>query len=320
MTDSMGQNGPRSPVPASVPDTVVSIGSFDGVHLGHQRLLRDAVDQARRRGWRAVAVTFEPLPAQVLRPDRFVGRICGAGEKLSLIRSCGVDDVQVLRFSPTFAQQSPEAFMASLVSSTGLHELWVGEGFALGKDRAGDISYLRTIGEDLAFDVVAISRLTFDGSVVSSSSIRRAVMTGDVVEAARSLGRPFRVAGTVIHGAHLGRTIGFPTANVPPPPDQVPLADGIYASWATIDGEVPRRPAMTYVGTRPTVNTGQRLVETHLLDFAGDLYGQRLIVDVVERLRADESFPSVEAMVDQLHLDELAARRTLQTIGASTLP
>ncbi len=320
MTDMEGPNGPISPVPASVRETIVSIGSFDGVHLGHQRLLRDAVDQARRRGWRAVAVTFEPLPAQVLRPDRFLGRVCGAGEKLSLIRNCGVDDVQVLEFSPTFAQQSPEAFMESLVSSTGLRELWVGEGFALGKDRAGDVSYLRRIGEDLAFDVVAISRLTFDGSVVSSSSIRRAVMTGDVVEAARFLGRPFRVAGMVIHGAHLGRTIGFPTANVPPPPDQVPLADGIYASWATIDGDVLMRPAMTYVGTRPTVNTGQRLVETHLLDFDGDLYGQRLIVDVVERLRADESFPSVAAMVDQLHRDEIAARRTLRTIGAGMVP
>jgi riboflavin kinase/FMN adenylyltransferase len=297
-------------------DAVVSIGSFDGVHRGHQRLLRDAVDHAHRRGWRATAVTFEPLPAQVLRPDRFLGRICTADDKQRLIRDSEVDDVKVLRFTSTFAKQSPDSFMETLVRRISVRELWVGEGFALGKDRLGDVAYLQEIGRRLGFDVVAIPRLTTDESVISSSAIRRAVVAGDVSEAARSLGRPFRVTGTVIHGAHLGRTIGFPTANVPPPLDLVPLADGIYATWATIEGEQSRRHAMTYVGTRPTVNTGQRLVETHLLDYDGDLYGRCLTVDMIERLRSDESFSSLEAMVEQLHRDEQAARRVLRPGGS----
>lgn len=294
--------------------SVVTIGSFDGVHLGHRRLLHDAVEEARSRRRRSVAVTFEPLPAQVLRPAHFSGRICDAAEKLRLLRMSGVDEVIVLDFTPSFAQQSPDAFMETLVARTGLAQLWVGEGFALGKDRTGDVACLRQIGRERQFEVVAVSRILSDGAVVSSSSIRKAIMAGDVALAAHLLGRRFRIAGTVIHGAHFGRTIGFPTANVLPPQDHVLLADGIYAAFAAIDGETRTYPAMTYVGTRPTVNTGQRLVETHFLDYDGNLYGRRIAVDLVERLRSDETFQTVDAMVEQLGRDELAARRTLQAI------
>lgn len=294
---------------------VVSIGTFDGVHLGHRHLLERAVGRGRELGVPALAVTFEPPPAAVLRPDRFLGRLCTAEEKVVHLLGCGVAAVVVVPFTLELAAETPEVFMRRL-AATGLRELWVGDDFALGRHRAGDLPRLREIGRALGFEVVAVPRVALDGDALSSSAIRGAVLAGDVATARRLLGRPFRVSGEVIHGAGLGRTIGFPTANVVPPPDLVPLADGIYASWAWLPEDAASRPAMTYVGTRPTVNGGPRLVETNLLDFEGDLYGQTLRVDLLERLRADQTFDSLEAMVDQLRRDEAEARAVLGKTAA----
>ena len=296
---------------------IVTIGTFDGVHLGHQHLLQSAVRRGRELALPVLGVTFEPPPARVLRPDHFPGRICSAAEKHDYLLASGIDRVLILAFTRDFAQQTPEAFMAELVRRTSPRELWVGEAFALGKNRAGDIPRLTAIGASLGFRVVAVPRLTAEGHVISSSAIRSAILAGDAGTARHLLGRPFRVTGEVIHGAHFGRTIGFPTANVAPPPDLVPLADGIYASLAWLPSDEAPRPAMTYVGTRPTVNSGVRLVETHLLDFDGDLYGQMLRVDVLERLRADAVFDGLEAMVAQLRRDEANARAVLARVAQS---
>lgn len=194
------------------------------------------------------------------------------------------------------------------VKLTGMIELWVGEAFALGKDRAGGIERLRAIGTEHGYDVVAVRRTTDQEEVISSSSIRRAIRDGEVARAHRWLGRPFRVRGEVIHGAHLGRTIGYPTANVAPPDDLVGLKDGIYVSTTWLAQETSPRASMTYVGTRPTVNSGERLVETHIFDFDGDLYGSIIAVDILERLRGDAVFTGLEALIAQLRNDELAAR------------
>ncbi len=299
---------------------IVTIGTFDGVHRGHRHLLRGAVARGRGQGLATLGVTFEPPPAAVLRPDRFPGRICTAEEKLAGLAAAGLDRVLTVPFTRELARQSPEEFMAWLAATTGLRELWVGEAFALGKDRAGDVPRLAEIGRDLGFAVVAVPRLELDGRIVSSSAVRTAILAGDVALARHLLGRPFRVAGEVIHGAHLGRTIGFPTANVLPPSELVPLADGIYASHARLTGDIGPRPAMTYVGTRPTVNTGARLVETHLLDFDDDLYGQILRVDPLARLRPDQTFPSLDAMVAQLRRDEAHAREVLAALAAEPEP
>jgi riboflavin kinase / FMN adenylyltransferase len=290
---------------------IVTIGTFDGIHRGHRELLSRTVERASERGLASLALTFEPVPASVLRPDRFPGRICSSADKLSHLAASGVDEIAVITFDVELSRQTPEEFMSRVAAQTHVQELWVGEAFALGKDRAGDVPTLQGIGHRLGFDVVAVPRVTIDGEIVSSSAIRRAVVEGDVARVRRFLGRPFRVSGEVIHGAHLGRTIGFPTANVAPPEWLVSLADGIYASFAILPDGAGRRPAMTYVGTRPTVNSGARLVETHIFDFSRDIYGEILDVEVCERLRGDETFSGLDELIAQLHRDESAARAFL---------
>lgn len=291
--------------------SVVTIGTFDGVHRGHQLLVSTAIARARELGVQSVVLTFEPIPAMVLRPDRFKGRICSPDEKLKLLTATGVDVVDVLSFDRAFSLQTPEEFLERVESAFDVREIMVGEAFALGKDRAGNVDRLKEIGREMGFDVHAVQRLTNRDDIISSSAVRDAVIAGDVARAARLLGRRFHVDGVVIHGAHFGRKIGYPTANIEPPVDQVPLADGIYASYCLLPDEEHPRQAMTYVGTRPTVNSGPRNIETNILDFEGDLYGRRLRVDLVERLRPDEQFPTLEAMIEQLGRDEAKTRRVL---------
>lgn len=291
---------------------VVTIGTFDGVHRGHQQLIEQTRVRAVELGARSTIVTFEPVPASVLRPDKFAGRICTAGRKLTLLEALGTDEIAVIEFDRELAARTPEDFLAELAERTSLVELWVGEGFALGRDRVGDVSRITEIGRRLGFRTVAMARVIDGGEVISSSSIRRSIEAGDVEFAARSLGRPFTVSGEVIHGAHLGREIGFPTANFFPPEGLVQLGDGIFASLALLAGESMARPAMTYVGTRPTINSGVRQIETHVLDFSGDLYGQTIEVAVLAKLREDRTFPNLDAMIDQLAVDKSNARAYLQ--------
>jgi riboflavin kinase/FMN adenylyltransferase len=309
-----------TPEPIAVDDLspgarVVTIGTFDGVHRGHRRLLEQAVQRGEELHLPVAGVTFEPVPAAVLRPDAFPGRIATAEQKLAQLREAGLDEIVVVPFTRELSRWSPEAFMRWLKEKTSLRELWVGEEFALGKDRSGTVERLREIGAQLGFRVVAVPRLTNGTEVVSSSRVRAAVMNGDVATARRLLGRPFRVEGEVVHGQHLGRQIGFPTANVVPPPDLAPLADGIYAAWAWLPGDERPRSAVAYIGSRPTVNGGERMVETHLLDFEGDLYGERIATDFLERIRPDVRFASLEDLIAQMKLDKAEARAILAREG-----
>ena len=290
---------------------VVTIGTFDGVHLGHVKLIASTRDRAIDLGARSTIVTFEPVPASVLHPDKFSGRICTAGRKLTLLEALDTDEIVVIEFDRVLASRSPEDFLSELKDRTGLIELWVGEGFALGRDRVGDVTRISEIGESLGFRTVAMPRVVDGGEIISSSSIRRAIEAGNVGFACESLGRPFSVSGEVIHGAHLGREIGFPTANFFPPEGLVQLGDGIFVSLVILAGESEARPAMTYVGTRPTINSGVRQIETHLLDFDGDLYGQHIEVAMLEKIRDDQQFPNLDAMIEQLAIDEARSRAIL---------
>lgn len=288
--------------------SVATIGTFDGVHIGHQWLLKHVVDEARLRDLEAVAITFEPSPLKILRPDAFLGLINDHTIQERQLLATGIDRVVWIPFTIEVAATPPEAFMADLVAKTNLRHLVVGEDFALGRGRAGDITRLREIGTALGFTVEALPRQNFGEEHVSSTAIRQAILDGDVAKVRRLLGRPLRLEGEVVHGKKLGRTIGFPTANVLPPEGMVPLADGIYAAWAWLPGDTAPRPAITYVGKRPTVNTGDRVVETHLLDFDGDLYGQHLEVDLLEHLRPDAQFNSLEELVAQMQIDRRGAQ------------
>ena len=257
--------------------SVVTIGTFDGVHRGHQALLQRTLARARELGCPLAVVTF----------DRGLAGL------------------------------SAEQFIEELHGASGMVELWVGEAFALGRNRSGDIARLTELGDERGFKVVAMTRVEDDGGVISSSRVRQAILDGNVGLAGQLLGRPLTIRGEVVHGQQLGRTIGYPTANVMPRADLVPLADGIYASLTRLPGEDTQRPSMTYVGTRPTVNTGARAIETHLLDFDGDLYGQVIEVDVLHRLRADAQFSGVDELVEQLGRDEDATR---QYLASTTTP
>ncbi len=288
--------------------SVATIGTFDGVHIGHQWLLKHVVDEARLRDLEAVAITFEPSPLKILRPDAFLGLINDHTIQERQLLATGIDRVVWIPFTKEVAATPPDEFMADLVAKTNLRHLVVGEDFALGRGRAGDITRLREIGTTLGFTVEALPRQNFGEEHVSSTAIRQAILDGDVAKVRRLLGRPLRLEGEVIHGKKLGRTIGFPTANVLPPEGMVPLADGIYAAWAWLPGDTAPRPAITYVGKRPTVNTGDRVVETHLLDFDGDLYGQHLEVDLLEHLRPDAQFNSLEELVAQMQIDRRGAQ------------
>jgi riboflavin kinase/FMN adenylyltransferase len=291
-----------------LPASLVTIGTFDGVHLGHQLLLSATAARGRELGIPVVVLTFEPIPVSVLRPEHFAGRICPPTDKRELIAAQRPEYLVTMTFDRELARLTPEEFMDAVVAATGIRELWVGEDFALGKGRAGDVEQLTGIGESRGFSVCALERREDIDGVISSSRIRHAIQLGDVSLANRLLGRPFTVTGEVIRGAQFGRTIGFPTANVVPPEGQVALADGIYASRALLPGEDFLRDALTYVGNRPTVNTGARQIETNVLDYDGDLYGQEITVQLMQRLRADELFPTVGAMVAQLRQDESNAR------------
>lgn len=288
--------------------SIVTIGTFDGVHRGHEMLLQQAVARARELRLPCVVVSFEPIPASILRPDRFRGRICGAQEKQERLLAAGADVLLVVEFTRALAEWSAEEFIGRLLAVTGMRELWVGEAFALGKNRAGDTAHLEGLGDRLGFVVQAVARLEGAGGVISSSLIREAVIAGDVEAAAALLGRHFNVRGEVVRGFQFGRTIGYPTANVAPPDGLAPLADGIYASTVRLPGDAGVYPSMTYVGTRPSVNSGARAIESHLLDFDADLYGQVIDVSIRHRFRPDQHFPSIDELVAQLQRDEAETR------------
>jgi riboflavin kinase/FMN adenylyltransferase len=295
---------------------VVSIGTFDGVHLGHRYLLRQAVGRATELGLPMLVVTFEPNPAQVIRPDSFRGRLSTPEDKRARLVAISGGDVLVVPFTEDLMRETPESFLGALVEAVQPVEIWVGEAFALGHKRSGDVARLTEIGRDLGFALHAVPRREIGGEIVSSSRIRQHILAGAADEARRLLGYPYRLSGEVIHGAQVGRTIGFPTGNVEPPALLAALPDGIYATLATFDGGPSQHQAMTYIGTRPALNTGARQIETHILDFDGDLYGRTLHTDFIQRLRPDANFDSVDALVDQLKRDEHHSRAVLAALAA----
>ena len=290
---------------------VLAVGVFDGFHLGHRAVIERAMADASMAGGTAVVVTFDPHPAAILRPQNAPPLLTSTRHKVRLFREAGVRDVLVLQFTPEFAAKAPEHFISELVAACRpLREICVGEDWAFGKERAGNLALLKSLGTTLGFDAVGISAVSVDGRAVSSTVIRAAVEDGALDIAARLLGRDFAVFGKVIEGRRLGRTLGFPTANVLPESEQLP-PNGVYAVRVALDGEL--HAGIANVGVRPTVSSEgvNRLVEVHLFDFSGELYGCDLEVAFLRFVRAEQKFPSLDALRSQIASDVTSVRASL---------
>ncbi len=303
---------------ARVPHSM-TIGNFDGVHLGHQYLIQRVIDDARSRSLRSLVVTFEPHPTTVLRPDVPFQRLAAPQRKLELLRATGIDDVAVIPFDREFASLEPDQFLSLLTQTVGPKAVFVGSGFQFGKGRAGDGSVIESFGRKHGFDTTIVERLQDGDVTISSSSIREALMHGNIARATASLGRRYRLKGSVEHGEARGRELGFPTANLLLSNDVCIPADGIYAGYAHVsDSSFDPRSAMIYIGSRPTFDNGDRQVEVNILDFHGDLYTLGLEIEFVAWIRGDRAFESAEALAEQMHDDESMSRAVLASSHPET--
>jgi riboflavin kinase/FMN adenylyltransferase len=296
---------------------VLTVGAYDGVHVAHRALIAGVVMRAHEIGARAVVITFDPHPDLVIHPDKPLMLLTGLEEKATLIAEVGADFLVMQPFTTVFAQLSPEAFVQKMLQGGTVQEIHVGEDFRFGYKAQGNVALLREIGHNYGFQVKALAPLEIDGQVISSTLIRKLIVEGDVEQAARWLARGHSLKGEVVHGAERGRLLGFPTANLEAGPSFVVPGNGVYATVTTLAGEATLRPSVTNIGTRPTFDNGLRSVETFLLDFSGDLYGQIIKVEFVKKLRDEQRFAGLDAIKAQLALDVEHARLTLVAAGRS---
>ena len=299
--------------------SAVTIGVFDGVHRGHQRIVARARQVATARGLPLVVVTFDPHPDEVVRPGSHPPLLCTLRRRVQLLSELGADAVCVLQFTLEFSQLSPDEFVRAVLADR-LHarHVVVGENFRFGHRAAGDVALLAELGEKYDFIAEGVALLTEDGVRISSSLIRDRLTAGDVAGAAGGLGRPHRVEGVVVRGAQRGRTFGIPTANLETPPYMAIPADGVYAGWlATLDEtglEAQRWPAAISVGTNPTFDGQHRVVEAYALDRDDlDLYGAHVAVDFAARIRGMARFDSVDELIAQMRIDIDQARALVAT-------
>ena len=313
-------------VPAGIGPTVVTIGNFDGVHLGHQHVLHRLVKVARAKDAAAVAISFDPHPAQIHRPEAAPELIMGPEDRREALAATGLDGLLMMHYDLQLASLTPEEFVRR-VFVDGLHvcAVVIGHDVRFGRGNAGDLQTMRELGAQLGFEVQAVEDFGAlpdgpgaGGRRCSSTWIREALRSGDVRTAARLLGRTHRMRGEVIHGAARGRELGFPTANLAPEASGLIPADGIYAGWLVDEAGI-RWPAAISVGSNPTFDGVSRQVEAHVIDRPNekitdfDLYGQHVVVEFVERLRGMVAYTGPEALIEQMRLDVARTRDVLST-------
>jgi riboflavin kinase/FMN adenylyltransferase len=294
-------------------DAWVTIGSYDGVHLGHQAIVAKVVAGARSTGAPAVVVTFFPHPAVVLGKRREPFYLTSPQEKAELLGELGVDMVLTHPFNREVAGLSAEAFIRRLMDHLQMRHLCIGHDFALGRNREGDADRLRELGERFGYNLTVIPGVELDGQIVSSSRIRSYLLSGNVSSAARLLGRDYFLSGKVIPGDGRGRTIGIPTANLDIWEDRMVPKIGVYACYALVDRE--RHNAVVNIGVRPTFEQPDphTHIEAHVLDFDEDLYGKQVRLEFVARLRDERRFSGIDTLIEQIHRDISAARHILST-------
>ena len=284
----------------------VTIGKFDGVHRGHQHIVAQLLEQARKRDLASVVVTLHPNPITVLRPGTLITYLCSLEERVALLHGLGVDSVGVLSFTSELAQLSYRDFAGLLVDELDLRLLLIGPDFAVGRGREGTAEALRAYGSERGFEVAIVSRLDERGGKVGSGSVREALAQGDMEGVRELLGRPFALRGPVVRGAERGRTIGFPTANISVAPDLAIPAHGVYVTRAYV-GE-SAMPSATNIGRRPTFDETRPTIEVHVLDFEGDLYERELRIELLHRVRNEQRFSGIDELVAQIGRDVDATR------------
>jgi len=289
------QPGPRK--------VCLAIGFFDGVHLGHQQIIRQTIADARKHGALALVITFDQHPNTIVAPSRVPPLIYSLPQKLRAIESLGPDATLLIHFDKAFSQKTGEAFIRELAGAwSGIQSICVGANFTFGHKRGGNVELLKKLGAELKFSVHGMAAVSLDGRTVSSTRIREAIRAGNLDAASQMLGRAYSIANGVLEGDKLGHKLGFPTANIDPAGLALPPS-GVYAIHAIARGKTYR--AVLNIGTRPTLNnpTPSLRIEAHLLDFTGDLYGKELEIVFAEKLRDEQKFPSLDALKSQITAD-----------------
>ena len=308
--------------PHGYPRPVATIGNFDGVHIGHRCLIEDIVSRAARLQGTPVLITFHPHPLQVLAPDNAPRLLQTLRQRLATIEALGIELVVVLHFTPEFARISAREFAARILwRELQLHEIHVGPSFAFGHRREGSFNLLREIGGELGFGVQKVPQVQFRGSRVSSTAVRQALMTGQAALSRRLLGRPYELEGEIVRGTSTGAEMSVPTANLKTPNELIPR-HGVYVTRLTLDGR--RYRAVTNIGVRPTFTGGgteaQTTVESHLIDFEGDIYGRSVGLEFLVRLRDERRFPDPQALGSQIRQDVGHARRYFRWLERASVP
>jgi riboflavin kinase/FMN adenylyltransferase len=305
---------PDDPRPARWPHPVLALGNFDGLHRGHAKIIERIRRGASERSGTAMVLTFDPHPPRVLRPDKAPPLLMTLAQKLRALERVGVQGVAMVPFTEALSRWEPETFVRRvLVEWLRVAEVWVGADFLFGRDRSGNFSVLRTLGQQLGFRVEKIDPIRYKEFVVSSTRIRRLLAEGRVEEAGALLGHHYVIGGEVVTGARRGQGLGFPTANLRTANDLIP-PNGVYATFITLDGVV--RPSVTNIGVRPTFGEGTEVcVEAHVLNFSGDLYGCQADLAFVQRLRDERPFPDVDALREQIAADVRRAGRLFDRLS-----
>lgn len=288
---------------------VLTLGNFDGVHLGHQAIFNKVIERAHEINGTSIAFTFEPHPLKVLAPERSPRLLNTFHGKMKLLAEAGVDVVICASFTRAFAEQHPEDFARDVLhTQLGVREVYVGYDYAFGKGREGSIESLKRMGRSYGFEVGVVEAIRVNHIVVSSSVIRDFISDGRVEEAASLLGRDYILEGEVVHGAHRGRTLGFPTANLHAANELLP-GNGVYAVRTLLEGQWI--DGVASIGVRPTFGAGPVSIEVYLFDFNGDLYGQHLDVSFLKQLRQEKKFSGVDALISQMRVDVEEAKKVL---------
>jgi len=303
----------RTSLPTNKEPCVLALGNFDGVHLGHRRLLEHGLGQAARGGVGLSVIIFEPHPLKVLFPEREIKLLSTTAEQLLYLKTIGVQTVYHLPFTREVANTSPEQFVEKMLLPLGVTHVVVGFNYSFGAQGRGNPELLQALGKKHGFGVSVLQAQTIGGKVISSSSIRKALLLGDIVLASSLLGRPPCLRGKVVHGEERGRQLGYPTANILTAEDYLIPKRGVYAVWATLDGK--RVSGMMNIGMKPTFHDlYTTTAEVHFFNFNGDLYGREIMVHIVERLRDERKFEGISELLTQLKTDRVKAESAVRHI------